>query len=664
MSNPKLTHKLLNAYAQKIKNPIIDFDSFQVFVRRYADKKVASNQELDVYSSNTKTVLSADLEELASQGICLLDYQDVEIISVQYPTYLLKALDSIYKDIESDPTIPFPTSETFANKLPENLTQVINVKNDFVAWFEYEEMSKPIVVRLEFPEGFKNMLLSSKVFFNSLLDFAIQKIRIYLYDQSNFNYMFQKLAGIFSNQEVALQPFLEDIVSKPNKTLESIMKPTDFTFRAWTTLGNILIHDIKLKASKLTNEISLCQAAYLIGFYNVRNKGIEQRKKETESSFKQLEKALKKSPYFFTLQEIYNLKSDKGVPLGKKCGKDQINAYLEKRSKAKDKNSFPELIRIKTEKKKEYFINKDTLLVLFLRKLDNMRMEVRNNLLEEWMNAYRDFKKLPEMKSDEKYEENLVPRVRQGDPLLWAMLRFELLFLLMEEADVSAHVKNEIENMIDAKQRSLRPLPEILKLEREELLEDVRTRLPIWMTTPILSGIVLFLKRLVSKSKKDKKKKVRKRSRKAGKTTKEKQTAGALSSSAQGASSSGTGGKQGPGQSSKVKLTQFREHMGKLQEEYVESGRSVDRTLEGLIEKWNTLLDPQARKNLVEDVNSAIRDYIRRSKGTLIATPPDSDQLQRIAIRLAEQPIFSGIKRKEDFWRYIELYIIKQLIRE
>ena len=152
MSNPKLTHKLLNAFAVKTKNPIINFDSFQVFVKGYADKKISSIPDLNVYSSNTKTVLTADLEELASRGICILDYDDINIVSIQYPSYLLEALDSIYRDIEKDPTIPFPTTDTFANTLPENMTQVVNVKNDFVGWLGYEEMSKPFVIRLEFPE--------------------------------------------------------------------------------------------------------------------------------------------------------------------------------------------------------------------------------------------------------------------------------------------------------------------------------------------------------------------------------------------------------------------------------------------------------------------------------------------------------------------------------
>lgn len=666
MSNLKITHKLLSTFAEKTKNPIVSFDSFQVFVKRYADKKVSSVPDLNVYSSNTKTVLTADLEELASKGICTLDYQDVDIVSINYPAYLLQALDTLYRDIEKDPTMPFPTTDTFSNRLPDSMVQVINVKNDFVEWLGYEEMSKPIVIRLEFPEGFKNMLLSSKTFFNSLLELALQKIRNYLNDQSNFNYIYHKLAGILSNQEISVQPFLEDIVGKPNKTIETILKPTDFTFRAWTTLGNILIHDIKQKASKLADEISLCQATYLIGFYNVRNKGVEQRKKESESNIKQLETALKKAPYYFTLQEIYNLKGSKGISFSKKIGKDKIHSFLDERTKTDDKDSFPELIRVKTEKKEEFFINKDSLLVLVLKKIDNLRALVRNGILDEWMSAFREFKKLPEMKNDEKYEIMIAEKVRKGDPLLWALLRFELLFLLSEEAEVPSHVKSEIENMIDVKQRALHPLPEILKLEREEMLEDVKGRLPIWMTTPILSGIVLFFKRLLSKPDKQKKKKEKKSAKKAkGKASSKRDDGkGSVVTPGTGTSHSGGGATGSPVQTGKAKLVQFREHVSKLKEEYVGSSQSVDRTLEGLVEKWNTLLDPQARKNLVEDVNSAIRDYLRRFKSTLIETPPDSDQLQRIAIRLAEQPIFSGIKRKEDFWRYIELYLIKQLIRE
>ena len=166
MSNPKLTLKLLKGFAKKNKSPVVNFDSFTAFVKQYADKHVTQRRELSAYSSNTGPVLSADLEELATDGTCTLEYEDVNITKVVYSNYLIDALEDIYREIENNSSIPFPTTDTFGSKVPDSLVQVVNVKNDFVNWLGYEQMSKPVVIRLEFPDTFKNMLIPSTVFFN------------------------------------------------------------------------------------------------------------------------------------------------------------------------------------------------------------------------------------------------------------------------------------------------------------------------------------------------------------------------------------------------------------------------------------------------------------------------------------------------------------------
>lgn len=274
--------------------------------------------------------------------------------------------------------------------------------------------------------------------------------------------------------------------------------------------------------------------------------------------------------------------------------------------------------------------------------------------------GFAESEKVPEMKDDEKYAAMLEGRVKEEDPFLWALLRFELLYMLTKEAEVSVHTGNEINAILNVRERKLIPLPEILRVERNELFADVRSRLPLWMTTPVLRGFVLFLKRLFTGRKKPKKKEGRKKP-----SSEAPAVAAKTLGPASGAGPASQGGEKPPAaQNAKVKLTQFREHISKLQSEYLPVDTSVDQTLEGLIDKWNHLIEERARKNLVEDVNSAIRDYIRRFKRNLINNPPSRDDLQRIAIKLASQSIFSEIKRKESFWRYIELYLLKILSRE
>ncbi len=80
-----------------------------------------------------------------------------------------------------------------------------------------------------------------------------------------------------------------------------------------------------------------------------------------------------------------------------------------------------------------------------------------------------------------------------------------------------------------------------------------------------------------------------------------------------------------------------------------------------LSEKWNPLYDEQARANLVEDVNSLIRDFIRTKKKLFMKYPPDAKRISALAEDLVNKTSNVGIKKQEPYKRYVELYIIKLL---
>ena len=71
--------------------------------------------------------------------------------------------------------------------------------------------------------------------------------------------------------------------------------------------------------------------------------------------------------------------------------------------------------------------------------------------------------------------------------------------------------------------------------------------------------------------------------------------------------------------------------------------------------------DPKARSNLVEDVNSMIRDYIRGLRKGFRIKPPDAMRIRELARKLSTHSTFERIKKKELFQRYIEIYMISLL---
>lgn len=657
--------KLVQYYAAKKKHSDISYPSFLSFVKQYAEKYRDKQSDLELYITNTQAVLNADLEELASAGKISLEYEDVDIITIHYPLYYIDLIEGEYREMEENAEKPFPGSEGYAIAIPESLLTRINVKTDFVEWLGREDHPENMLLCLDFPEDFKAMYITSRLFFEALLRASIEKIRVYLRDQRNMKYVFSKMTGIFGKREVLLQDFLEEIVRKPAKAAEAVMNPTEFTFRSWTTLANLIFQEFKPKTSKLALEVSICQAAYTIGYYNVYYKGLVRKEQDVRDALKQLDFAIRKPPHVFTLSEIYDFNDSKGVLLRKKFGREKLNEYLEKKTKAENEESFPEIFRIHTDDGKEYYIPREHILTTLTGRMEEIGTEYARTIIEEWMGVLKNFKKTPEMKQDDAFVSLVEKRFKERDPLAVKLLSYELLYLLSREVDVNSELRRTIDEYLDTEKKSVRRAAEIMRLERRALLDEAKSRIPVTYTTPILRGLYRFFLRLARGRKKTPV--IAPQVKKAGSSVKIMGAGGgshrpshkkAIASVSEGVR--GGGSKQG---TPKSNLVSFRQQVKKLEDHFIGGSSSVDRSLESLIDSWNHLIDEKARQHLVEDVNSAIRDYLRRFKGQLIANPPSVDDVQKMAIHLSQQPIFRDISRKDPFWRYIELYIVKTLLK-
>lgn len=664
MSNPRFTMKLIQYYAAKKKDSVIPFPSFLAFVKQYADMYRKKQPDLELYITNTQAVLNADLEELASVGKISLEYEDVDIVIIHYPLYYIELIEKEYRDIEESAEKPFPGSEGFAITIPDSLLTRINVKADFVDWLGREDRPENSLLCLDYPEDFKHMYITSRLFYESLLKISIEKIRVYLRDQRNMKYVFNKMSGIFGKREVFLQDFLEELVRNPAKAAEVVMNPTEFSFRSWTTLANLIFQEFKPKTSKLAIEVSICQAAYIIGYYNVYYKGLARKEQEVKDALKQLDFAVRKPPHVFTLSEIYEFTDSKGVLLRKKFGREKLNEYLEKKTRTEDEDSFPEIFRIHTDDGKEYYIPREHILTTLTGRVDEVGTEFARTVIEEWMGVLKKFKKSPEMKQDDAFVSMVERRFKERDPLAVKLLSYELLYLLSREVDVNSDLRREIEGYLDTEKKAVKRAAEIMRLDRRTLLDEAKSRIPVTYTTPILRGLFRILLRLAGGRKK--KSLPEAKNTKGGSSVK---VMGSGTGSSRPshkkaiASISETGKESGKTETSKSNLTAFRKQVKQLEDHFLGDAASVDRSLESLIDNWNHLIDERARRHLVEDVNSAINDYLRRFKGQLIANPPGVDDVQKMAIHLSQQPIFRDISRKDPFWRYIELYIVQTLLK-
>jgi hypothetical protein len=93
----------------------------------------------------------------------------------------------------------------------------------------------------------------------------------------------------------------------------------------------------------------------------------------------------------------------------------------------------------------------------------------------------------------------------------------------------------------------------------------------------------------------------------------------------------------------------------------VPAGTSLPTALGELAEKWNPLYAEDAKANLVEDVNSLARDFLRSLRKGFLVAPPTLERLKVLAKQLAADKHLEQIRKKEPLELYLLVYFIKIL---
>jgi hypothetical protein len=98
-----------------------------------------------------------------------------------------------------------------------------------------------------------------------------------------------------------------------------------------------------------------------------------------------------------------------------------------------------------------------------------------------------------------------------------------------------------------------------------------------------------------------------------------------------------------------------------VERKLIPAGSTLEREMAEHLEQWNRTLNPDAKQNLTEDVNSLVRDYIRKISRTLKASNLDEARIENLATALVDTPGLMKIKYRDALLAYIRLYIIKIL---
>lgn len=634
---------LLKFFASRQKSGTIEFNEFCDYLKRYSEHHLEQQPSLVTYLSDTANILLKELDKLSKEKQIVLLTQTPEKKFIIVIPYFIDIYASRYKDIRSTPQTPFPLETDIPKRIPNEILTRKSASELINKLLTSEILSEKALYSLVFPHDAPAILLPSTVSVFTLIECAILKIRTMLSKEEHHDYFLKKLTVSNPGKEMTAKNIFNRFVQTPEAGAQMIKEPED-SFYFLTQLLFFIKQDYEKVKDFTQEDLSILQSVYILeiacNFFKCRAQ--ENNKKKT--ALNTLEQLLSKPPYYFTFDSITKFSSSSGVPLLTLYNEDDLRNYLHKKTTECEATELPEMLVFKTDDDKRYFIRKNKVFPLIMRLCTDARITIRETIKKSWFTVLKDFDSLPEMKEQSAFEHRLEKEVEAQSPILYALLNSAFLHLINYEINSTSDSSDLEGGRISLFENGiLIPYSEILLMNRQELFTDTRILLPFWYTVPVISWIIKLVMR-PPKSKKSKKQKTE------TELYHEKELLQSKKDKEESALSQNV---------SVPRKVALREAARSLEKEIVPSSSTLDRELKSYEHQWNKLIGKVTHNNLTEDVNSLIRDYLRKVLRTLSAEGLTYERIQSLAESLVNTPGMQKIGEKDALLMYIELFMIK-----
>lgn len=633
---------LLKFFAGRQNSAAVDFNEFCEYLRKYSDHHLEEQPVLVTYLSDTATQLQKELDKLVEnrQVILLTPAPDKKVIIVI--PYFTETFQNRYKEIKVTPQIPFPQESDIPKKIPNEVVTRKSAAELINTLLNGETLNDKTLWSVVLPHDVPAILLPSIVSIHTLIECAVLKLRTMLAKDEHHDYFLKKLTVSNPGKEMTAKNIFNRFVQTPDAGVVMIKQPED-SFYFLTQLLFFIRQDYEKVKDVTAEDLAILQSVYIleIAANYFKNKAQESNKKE--GALKNLEQLLRHPPYYFTFNDITRFTSSSGVPLLGLYGEEDLKDFLHRKTTESSGNELPELLVFKTDDDTRYFIYKNRVMPLVMRLCTDARMIIRETIKKNWQHVLRNFDDLPEMKDQAEFEKRLEKEVRIQSPILYSLLNTSFLLLINYESS------NEDNSTLDGPRLSLFengqliPYSDILLMNRSQLLTDTKILLPFWYTVPVISWIL----KMIMKPPKSKKQKSQKTS---AQIYHEKEAENSRQDNQEAALT------QNPAVSRKVAL---REAARNLENELIPQSSTLDRELHSYEHQWNKLIGKVTHNNLTEDVNTLIKDYLRKVLRTMKSEGFTKERIESLAESLVKTPGMQKIGEEDALMMYVQLYIIK-----
>ncbi|MDR0449635.1 MAG: hypothetical protein LBH26_00020 [Treponema sp.] len=626
-------YTILRAYSNKYNSAYIKIDEFTDFLVKYAVHMAPGHPEWKPWAQETTIKFWNEMGQCTEDGRCVLltDTADGRIF---LPYFYVEKLKEIYRDIEKRADIPFPSEESLSFVLPEDQVEELSLETDLIPYFEKPSESFLPIIKLRFPDNWGNALILPPLIPRRVLEAAVFKIRYYLLERNNKDYVTHKIYPHMQGRETFVRDTIDAVINSPLDCVSSLESSGESTYLFWVCFCSLIKNDIGKKNEKLGGDIAAFQAALIIEICNNLFKSNALKERERDNAFRALEANMDKAPYYFTTDSIIKFTNNKGMALLGQYSNRELEDYIRKKTTESENNEVPAWIMITTRNNEKWFIKKGNLLPLVTRFLLDARPSVLKEIDSRWRHLIRNYNTEPAMENDAEFDKLLSSFIGTEFPVLKTFLDDPKLFWVYNEIERTNDMVIPPASRIFHNGKLI-PMSLLLALKRKEILLDIKLSLPFWYSMPIISSILAFFAKFRRKKKVPRQVSLR-----------------ALDIDFEEAVSS-------PRSSAREIVNSARVMEGNL----VPQGKDLDSYLKEIESRWSKLLDREARKNLVEDINSLVRDNLRRALRVRKHIKLTEEELKELAEGIIKgTPSLETLKANDYLSLYMQLYMVKLLL--
>jgi len=620
---------IIRYYAEKQKSPFIDLKEFCAYVKKYAEHHVEEQSELVKYLGDPSGTVTAELQGLSEKHLVAIINNNSKKTIVAI-TFLSAKYANLFKEMMKTDSIPYPQASDLPKQFPNQVLEHKAVSQYIPAIIEKDNSKSPLLYILDFARDLAPMLIPACVPIKVLLDTAQQKVRKILKKEEFHDYFLKKLRSTNPTKEISIKNFYTHFVDTENYQFAEFQDGEDYYI--WNQALYYIRQDFEKIQDRTVEDTNILQAVQILETHSSYLKEKFQNEHKRAEAIKELETALAKPPYFFSMPQILKFQDQNGRLLYGQYTEDDLKEFLQKMTTDGEANELPQLLVFKVESGTRYYVYKKKVGQVVVRLCNEAHDSVEKQLEDHWYEVMMDYERLPEMSNASEFEACLHELVEKNSPILYSLLNANFMTILSYEEN-----EDNVDGFrlfVDGK---LLPYSDLLMLRNSKIFANAKSRLPFYYTLPVISWIIS----LFNGRSKDKKRATSKTSAALEKNPFEEEEKKADS---------------GPKQTKTQALASNAKAIAK---DLIPEGSTIDRELNYLTKQWNKMISKDAYNNLTEDVNSLIRDYTRRVVKTLSATSFTKERVENLAKTLVNTPNMQKIKEDKALTEYVILYMLR-----